>query len=120
MNVIHHIAKCSDDAEVRRTLGYDLESCIRLKFPPAKVEMAITDVPYRISKSDVLLNDTTRWLVSTNKMLHVQRAWHKDAYSIDDIKYTHYFDYEDGRVRIWRYGTHFDEFISSEFLAPPP
>jgi len=96
-------------------LGFDLMTCIRLKFPPARVELTISEVPYKIGKSDVLPNDRTRWLVSKNagrsEGLHVQRAHDEDAYSIDDIRYTHHYNYITGKVRIYHGDTNtFEEY----------
>ena len=103
------IAKYSESRE-RRILGYTLEECIRLKFPPGRVTLQITEVPYRISRSSVLPNDLTRWLVSNhaerNHGLHVQRGHDEDAYSINDIRYTHHFNYETGHVRVYHPETH--------------
>jgi hypothetical protein len=105
MNIlIERIAKFSEPRE-RRLLGYDLEECIKLKFPPGKVELMIDDVPYTILKSSVLVRDLTRWLISRSGGLSVQRSPHpKDAYSIHDIRYTTYVDYETGEVRVYDAG----------------
>lgn len=89
-NLVERIARFSESRE-RRILGYDLEKCIQLKFTPGKIKLTIDDIPYKISKSDVLQNDLTRWLVSHKGGLHVQRSPHpKDAYSINDGRYTKY------------------------------
>ena len=102
----------------RRILGFDLETCIKLKFPPNRVEMVINEFPYKIGKSDVLPNDRTRWLVSKNagrsEGLHVQRAHDEDAYSIDDIRYTHHYNYITGEARIYHDDTKsFEEYVST-------
>jgi hypothetical protein len=102
----------------RRILGFDYETCIKFKFPPTKVEMAITEFPYEIGKSDILPNDRTRWLVSKgagrSEGLHVQRSGHEDAYSIDDIRYTHHYNYETGEARIYHGDTgSFEEYVST-------
>ena len=113
------------DTETRRILGFDIEQCVKLKFPPNKVELRIKEVPYSISKSDVLPNDMTRWLASRDKSLHVQRSWEKDAYSIDNIRYTHYINYTTGKVRIWPTTTTCEEWFhpclhsSSNSLSDP-
>lgn len=98
-NLIERIARFSAPRE-RRILGYDLEKCIQLKFHPGKIETTI-DFPYKVSKSEVLQNDITRWLVSHKGKLCVQRTHLQDAYSIDGVRYTHYVDYETGQVRIY-------------------
>lgn len=100
-NLIERIARFSEPRE-RRILGYDLEKCMKLKFTPGKVHQTIDDIPYKISKSDVLQNDRTRWLVSHKGGLHVQRSPHPlDAYSVNDCRYTKYVDYETREVRIY-------------------
>lgn len=103
-NLVEHIARLCTSRE-RRILGYDLERCMQLKFKPGKLERTI-DFPYKVSKSDVLPNDITRWLVSHRGGLNVQRTHLKDAYSINDIRYTHYIDYETGEVRIYDEGNY--------------
>jgi len=115
--IIERIARFCDPRE-RRILGFDLMTCIKLKFPPGKVELTISEFPYRIGKSDVLPNDRTRWIVSKNagrsEGLHVQRQGDEDAYSIDDIRYTHHYNYVTGEVRIYHDDTRsFEEFIST-------
>jgi hypothetical protein len=80
--------------------------------------MAITEFPYKIGKSDFFQNDRTRWLTSKNagrsEGLHVQRGHDEDAYSIDDIRYTHHYNYVTGEVRIYHDDTRsFEEFIST-------
>jgi len=115
--IIERVAKYSATRE-RRILGFDLMTCIKLKFPPARVEVTISTLPYKIGKSDILPNDRTRWLVSKNagrgEGLHVQRAHDEDAYSIDDIRYTHHYNYVTGEVRIYHDDTRsFEEFIST-------
>lgn len=103
--IVERVARWSD-RPTRQALGFDIEKCIKLKFPPNKVEKVSCVIPpYRISKSDVLTRDTTRWLVSLHATrdtgLHVQRNWEGDAYSINDIRYTHYYTYDTGRIRVW-------------------
>jgi hypothetical protein len=115
--IIQRIAKFCEAGE-RRILGFDYETCIRLKFPPNKVELTITEVPYTIGKSDILPNDRTRWLVSKgagrSEGLHVQRQGDEDAYSVDDIRYTHHYNYVTGEVRIYHDDTRsFEEYIST-------
>ena len=117
MELVHRVAKHSEPRE-RRILGFDLETCIRYKFPPGRVEMAITEFPYEIGKSEVFPNDRTRWLVSKNAGrgtgLHVQRTYDEDAYSINDIRYTHHYNYDTGEVRIYHDDTRsFEEYVST-------
>jgi hypothetical protein len=116
-NIIERIARFCEPRE-RRILGFDLETCIKLKFPPARVESTISEFPYKIGRSDVFPNDHTRWLVSKNagrsEGLHVQRLGDEDAYSIDDIRYTHHYDYVTGEVRIYHDDTRsFEEYVST-------
>lgn len=118
-NLKIHIARYAD-ADTRKLLGFDIEDCIKHKFPPNKVRGGIQQVPYRITKSDILRTDETRWLVSNDNRLHVQRSWREDAYCIDDIKYTHHFDYTDGRIHIWVSGTAFEDSYSSSYSLSPP
>jgi hypothetical protein len=115
--IVERVAKYSATRE-RRILGFDYETCIKLKFPPRGVEMVISTLPYKIGKSDVLPNDRTRWLVSKNagrsEGLHVQRLGDEDAYSIDDIRYTHHYNYITGEVRIYHDDTRsFEEYVST-------
>jgi hypothetical protein len=115
--IVERIARFCDPRE-RRILGFDLMTCIKLKFPPAKVELTISEFPYRIGKSDILPNDRTRWLTSKNagrsEGLHVQRGHDEDAYSIDDIRYTHHYNYVTGEVRIYHADTRsFEEYVST-------
>jgi len=119
-NLIQRIAKFCEARE-RRILGYDYETCIRLKFPPRRVEMLITEFPYRIGKSDILPNDRTRWLTSKNagrsEGLHVQRLGDEDAYSVDDIRYTHHYNYVTGEVRVYHDDTRsFEEYVSTAHI----
>ena len=108
----------------RRILGFDLETCIKLKFPPGRVGEVTCDLPpYKIGKSDILPNDRTRWLVSKNagrsEGLHVQRGHDEDAYSIDDIRYTHHYNYVTGEVRIYHDDTRsFEEYVSTAHRQP--
>lgn len=115
-HIVERIARFCEPRE-RRILGFDYETCIKLKFPPTKVEMTISEIPYTIGKSDILVNDRTRWLVSRNagrsEGLHVQRGHDGDAYSIDDIRYTHHYNYVSGEVRIYHDDTRsFEEYIN--------
>ena len=115
-NLRERIAKYSERRE-RRILGFDYETCIKLKFPPNKVELTISEFPYKIGKSDILPNDRTRWLTSKNagrsEGLYVQRQGDEDAYSIDDIRYTHHYNYETGKVRIYHEDTRsFEEYVN--------
>ena len=117
--VIETIARFCDRHE-RRILGFDYETCIKLKFPPNRIDMSISDLPYTIGKSDILPNDRTRWLVSKNAGrsdgLHVQRSHDEDAYSIDDIRYTHHYNYVTGDVRIYHDDTRsFEEYVSTAY-----
>jgi hypothetical protein len=121
--IIERIARFCEPRE-RRILGFDYETCIKLKFPPTKVELAINEFPYKIGKSDFFHNDHTRWLVSKNagrsEGLHVQRTHDDDAYSIDDIRYTHHYNYITGEVRIYHDDTRsFEEFISTAHRPGP-
>jgi len=120
--IIDRIARFCDPRE-RRILGFDYETCIRLKFPPSRVEMVINEFPYKIGKSDILPNDRARWLVSRgagrSEGLHVQRQGDEDAYSIDDIRYTHHYDYVTGEVRIYHDDTRsFEEYVSTAHRRP--
>ena len=120
--IIDRVAQFCEPRE-RRILGFDLMTCIKLKFPPTKVEMAISEFPYKIGKSDILPNDRTRWLTSKNagrsEGLHVQRQGDEDAYSIDDIRYTHHYDYVTGEVRIYHDDTRsFEEYVSTAHRRP--
>ena len=118
--IVERVAWFCDTRE-RRILGFDLMTCIKLKFPPGRVEKVTCDLPpYRIVKSDVLPNDRTRWLVSKNagrsEGLHVQRSHDEDAYSIDDIRYTHHYNYVTGEVRIYHVDTRsFEEYVSTAY-----
>jgi len=116
-NLRERIARYAEVRE-RRILGFDYETCIKLKFPPNKVKSTISEFPYKIGKSDVLSNDHTRWLVSKGagrgEGLYVQRQGDEDAYSIDDIRYTHHYNYETGEVRIYHDDTRsFEEYVST-------
>jgi hypothetical protein len=118
--IVERIARFCEPRE-RRILGFDYETSIKLKFPPTKVEPTISEFPYRIVKSDILPNDRTRWLVSKNagrsEGLHVQRGHDEDAYSIDDIRYTHHYDYVTGEVRIYHDDTRsFEEYVSTAHI----
>ena len=116
-HIIERIARFCEPRE-RRILGFDYETCIKLKFPPGRVGVTMTEFPYKIGKSDVLPNDRTRWLVSKNagrsEGLHVQRGHDEDAYSIDDIRYTHHYNYITGEARIYHDDTKsFEEYVST-------
>jgi len=120
--IVERIARFCEPRE-RRILGFDLMTCIKLKFPPNRVEMVINEFPYKIGKSDILPNDRTRWLTSKNagrsEGLHVQRQGDEDAYSIDDIRYTHHYDYVTGEVRIYHDDTRsFEEYVSTAHRRP--
>ena len=112
------VAKFSEVRE-RRILGFDYELCMKLKFPPARVGKVACDLPpYTISKSDILPNDRTRWLVSKSagrsEGLHVQRGHIEDAYSINDIRYTHHYNYLTGEVSVYHEDTRsWEEWIST-------
>jgi len=121
-NLRERIAKYSERRE-RRILGFDYETCIKHKFPPNKVELTISEFPYKIGKSEVLSHDHTRWLVSKGagrgEGLYVQRQGDEDAYSIDDIRYTHHYDYVTGEVRIYHDDTRsFEEYVSTAHRRP--
>jgi hypothetical protein len=121
--IIERIARFCEPRE-RRILGFDYETCIKLKFPPTKVELTISEVPYKIGRSDFFQNDRTRWLVSKNagrsEGLHVQRGHDEDAYSIDDIRYTHHYKYITGEVRIYHDDTRsFEEYVSTAHRPGP-
>jgi hypothetical protein len=124
MELVERVAKWGDRS-IRQALGFDIEKCVRLKFPPARVESVACDLPpFRISKSDVLPNDRTRWLVSKNagrsEGLHVQRGHEGDAYSIDDIRYTHYYNHLTGEVRVYHDDTRsFEEWVSTAHIPVP-
>lgn len=118
-----HVARFAD-TETRRNMGFDMDTCIKLKIPPNKVELAIKEIPFTIGKSNVLFFDKTRWLSSKVGGLHVQRCpdGEKDSYSIDDIRYTHTFNYITGQVRIYHKSSNsFEEWIhsSSNSLSDP-
>ena len=122
-NLRERIAKYSERRE-RRILGFDYETCIKLKYPPGRVELTISEFPYKIGKSDVLSHDHTRWLVSKgagrSEGLHVQRQGDEDAYSIDDIRYTHHYNYITGEVRIYHADTRsFEEYVSTAHRPVP-
>jgi len=123
MELVYRVAKHSEPRE-RRILGFNLETCIKLKFPPGRVELVITEFPYKIEKSEVLPNDHTRWLVSKNAGrstgLHVQRGHWEDAYSINDIRYTNHYNYTTGEVRIYHEDTRsWEEWISTAHRPVP-
>jgi len=104
------------DTETRRNMGFDMDTCIKLKIPPNKVVLAIKEVPFTIGKSDVLPFDTTRWVYSKGGKLHVCRSADgvKDSYSINDIRYTHSFHYITGQVRIYHKSSNsFEEWVHS-------
>ena len=112
------VAKFSEVRE-RRILGFDYELCMKLKFPPARVGKVACDLPpYTISKSDILPNDRTRWLVSRDAGratgIHVQRLGDEDAYSINDIRYTHHYNYLTGEVSVYHEDTRsWEEWVST-------
>lgn len=121
--LIERVAKWGD-RPIRQALGFDLEKCIRLKFPPSRVVMTLNEFPFRIEKSTVLPNDRTRWLVSKNagrsEGLHVQRGWDGDAYSIDDIRYTHHYNYLTGQVSVYHEDTRvWEEWVSTAHRPVP-
>jgi hypothetical protein len=124
MELAQRVAKYSETRE-RRILGFDLDMCIKLKFPPRRVGKVTCDLPpYEIGKSDVLPNDRTRWLVSKNAGrstgLHVQRGHWEDAYSIHDIRYTHHYNYVSGEVRIYHADTRsWEEYVSTAHRPVP-
>ena len=104
------------DTQTRRNMGFDIDTCIKLKIPPNKVVLAIKEVPFTIGKSDVLPQDKTRWISSKVGGLHVCRRADgvKDSYSIDDIRYTHSFNYITGQVRIYHKSSNsFEEWVHS-------
>jgi hypothetical protein len=115
---LERIARFCDTRE-RRILGFDMDMSIKLKFPPHKVGKIACDLPpFTIGKSDIIPNDHTRWLVSKgagrSTGVHVQRTSDEDAYSINDIRYTHHYDYVTGQVRIYHDDTRaFEEYIST-------
>jgi len=118
--IVETIARFCERHE-RMILGFDYETCMKLRFPPNRLDMTTTmsEVPYTIGKSDILPNDRTRWLVSKNagrsEGLHVQRTHDEDAYSIDDIRYTHHYNYSTRKVRIYHDDTRsFEEYYSPE------
>jgi hypothetical protein len=106
-NLTRAVAKFSGAPE-REILGFDISECIKFKFPPAKVSLKIDKVPFTIGKSDYS-GYHTRWLTTVGyercKGLSVQRAMDEnlieDSYSIDDIRYTHSFEYFTRTFRRW-------------------
>jgi hypothetical protein len=101
-SLLERVARFSDRRE-RRILGFDIDECIKRKIPPKKVELAITEFPYKITRCSPVPNDPSRRLESES--LHVQRFDVTDAYCMNaSLNYTYYYNYETGRASIYRDG----------------
>jgi hypothetical protein len=96
---LERVARFSDRRE-RTILGFDIDECIKRKIPPRKVELAITEFPYKI----------TLWggdpsLCLESERFRVQRWDDFDAYCMNaSLNYTYYYNYETGRASIYRDG----------------
>ena len=91
------------DARERRILGYDLDECIRLKFPPSRLCTDFKRPEWRCERDPYNLH---RVFISFKmKGLHIQRMGSpddfEDSYSINNIRYTHSYDYLTHRYVIW-------------------
>jgi hypothetical protein len=102
--LIQEVAKYCDRRE-REILGFDLDTCIKLKFPPCKLnsnfELKLFLRELCRYSSDVYwsANDSRKEGISIKRQTHGPEI--KDAYGINDIRYTHYFNYLTGEFHIY-------------------
>jgi hypothetical protein len=105
-HIIDRVAYFCDTRE-RRILGYDLDECIHLKFPPCRLNVHFEKVHFRIEKDPYSSGQlfVTSHPGSRNEGLFIKRMIFpdkfEDAYCINDIRYTHYYDYLTGQFTIW-------------------
>lgn len=101
--IIERIAYFCDTRE-RRILGFTLEDCIRLKFPPNKL---LINFDFPIWRSSWCQYGGGIFWSSPNSErmqgmgVHRRADGRRDSYSINNIRYDHKFDYETGEIWIW-------------------
>jgi hypothetical protein len=104
--IIERIARFCDARE-RRILGYDIDECVRLHFPPARLRVQFEGVHWHIQKDQYSSGQlfVSTQIGSRDKRLFIKRLvfpdTYEDAYCIDDIRYTHYYNYMTGHYTIW-------------------
>ena len=102
--LIQEVAKYCNKSE-REILGFDLETSIKLKFPPCKLNSNFELKLFRRDESKIspdvfwsAKSDRTEG-IAINRRVHGHEI--KDAYGINDIRYTHYFNYLTGEFHIY-------------------
>lgn len=102
--LIQKIAKHCTRRE-REILGFDLDTCIKLKFPPCRLNSDLTLKLF--CRSLCQYSNDVYWSAkdTQDEGLAVHRKIHgpeiQDAYGIHDIRYTHYFNYLTGAFHIY-------------------
>jgi hypothetical protein len=103
-DLLQEIAKFCNRRE-RRILGFDLDTCMRLGFPPSRLNSNFKLKLFRREESRIspdvfwsAKNDRVEG-VAINRKLHGDEI--QDAYGINDIRYTHYFNYLTGEVHMY-------------------
>ena len=102
--MVQIIAYFSDRRE-RRILGFTMDLCILLKFPPNKIHLPKFIVP-QWSVSICYYGGGTYWSSpnssrETGMGIHRIANGRKDDYSINDIKYNYTFNYDTGEIWHW-------------------
>ena len=103
--IIQHIAYFSGRRE-RRILGFTMELCIFLNFPPDRIGSHTFIEPKW--KMSYYLHDGDRYWASSNYSRKIGKGIYRSAngriekYSINGIKYNcWHFNYDTGRIRHW-------------------
>jgi hypothetical protein len=102
--LIQEVAKYCDKRE-REILGFDLDTCIKLKFPPCKLNSNFELKLFRREESQY--SPDVYWSAKNDRVegIAINRRVHgpeiKDSYGINDIRYTHYFNYLTGEFHIY-------------------
>jgi len=102
--IIQHIAYFSGRRE-RRILGFTMELCIFLNFPPDRIgSHTFIEPKWRISNCPHGCG--TYWASPNSSRgsgmgIHRIANGRKDDYSINDIKYTYTFNYDNGHIWHW-------------------
>jgi len=101
------------DRPTRESLGIDYDTSVTLKLPPCKLN---SNFELKIYNRE-LCQYSSGVFWSFNKRVFIHRGIYgdevKDSYGIDDIRYTHYFNYLTGEAHIFRdHGFNSEGYVS--------
>ena len=103
--IVQRIAWHSNRRE-RELLGFDYETCMTLKFPPCRLMVDFEMPVYRRELCQYSGGRNIYWSekqdgkgIAINRKVFGDEI--KDAYGIDDCRYTHYFNYLNGEIHMY-------------------